>query len=97
MRSYAGLAPSIWQSGERCFLGKLTKGNRYLKYALVLLAQHVAWSRHFADTRIKRAYCRVLHKHGPNPAKVALARHLCDVIFAMLRDEKDFAPELLAA
>jgi transposase len=97
LRSYAGLTPSISQSGERSFVGPLTRGNCCLKYALVLLAQHFAWSQDFGETRLKRAYYRCLNRHGPNPAKVALARHLCDVIFAMLRDEKDFEPARLTA
>lgn len=97
LRSYAGLTPRICQSGERCFTGSLSQGNRYLKYALVLLAQHFAWSKGFGETRLKRAYYRTLNQHGPKPAKVALARHLCDVVLAMLRDETDFAPEALAA
>lgn len=97
LRSYAGLAPRISQSGDRCVTGPLSQGNRHLKYALVLLAQHFSWSKGFADTRLKRAYYRTLNQHGPKPAKVALARHLCDVIFAMLRDDTDFAPEALAA
>jgi len=97
LRSYAGLTPRICQSGERSYLGPLARGHRGLKYALVLLAQHFAWHQGFADTHLKQAYYRCLHRHGPNPAKVALARHLCDVIFAMLRDGTDFTPQRLAA
>ena len=97
LRSYAGLTPRICQSGARSQLGPLTPGNRNLKYGLVMLAQHFAWSQHFDQTRLKRTYYRCLNRYGPNPAKVALARHLCDIIFAMLRDQTDFAPEVLAA
>jgi transposase len=97
LRSYAGLTPRICQSGERSYLGPLTRGHRGLKYALVLLAQHFAWNRGFDGTGLKQAYYRCLHRHGPTPAKVALARHLCDVIFAMLRDGTDFTPQQLAA
>jgi len=93
LRSYAGLTPAICQSGERSHQGPLRRGHRGLKYALVLLAQHFAWHRGFADTGLKQAYYRCLHRHGPTPAKVALARHLCDVIFAMLRDGTDFTPQ----
>jgi transposase len=93
LRSYAGLTPAVCQSGERSHRGPLTRGHRGLKYALVLLAQHFAWHRGFADTGLKQAYYRCLHRHGPTPAKVALARHLCAVIFAMLRDGTDFAPQ----
>jgi transposase len=97
LRSYAGLTPSVYQSGERSYTGRLCKGNTHLKYALVMLAQHFTWQSGFQDSRWKRSYYRCLNRHGPQPAKVALARHLCDLIFALLRDESAFQAQLLAA
>jgi transposase len=97
LRSYAGLTPSVYQSGERSYTGRLTKGNTHLKYALVMLAQHFTWQSDFQESRLKRSYYRCLNRHGPQPAKVALARHLCDILFALLRDESAFQAELLAA
>jgi transposase len=87
LRSYAGLTPSISQSGERSYTGPLTRGNPHLKYALVLLAQHFSWDHRFRESRYCGSYYRCLHQYGPQPAKVALARHLCDVIYALLRDQ----------
>jgi transposase len=93
LRGYSGLVPSTSQSGDKTHTGPLTrKGNRFLRHALVLLAQHVACSKHLKDTPLKRFYGRHLHRFGPNPAKVALARKLCDIIFAMLRDGTAFDP-----
>jgi hypothetical protein len=48
-------------------------------------------------TNLKRTYYRYVFRHGPNPAKVALARQLCDVLFVMLQDGTDFHPKHLAA
>ena len=98
LRSYTGLVPRVHQSGERQRTGRLTRrGNPFLRYALVMLAQHVALKRDLQDTPLKRAYNRHLHRYGPNPAKVALARKLCDIILAMLRDGTDFDLGRLAA
>jgi transposase len=98
LRSYTGLVPRVHQSGERQRTGRLTRrGNPFLRYALVMLAQHVAMKRDLRDTPLKRAYNRHLHRYGPNPAKVALARKLCDIILAMLRDGTDFDLKRLAA
>ena len=91
--SYAGLTPSVKQSGERSYTGRLTRrGNPHLRRALILLAQHFAWQKDLGDTSLKKLYYRTLHKHGPNAAKVALARALCRVIVAMLRAAQAFAP-----
>jgi transposase len=96
LRSYAGLTPAVHQSGERCFTGPLPRrGNPHLRRALVLLAQHIAWSGDLRQSRFMRPFYRLLHRRGPNPAKIALARRLCDVIFAMLRDGTEFQLERL--
>jgi hypothetical protein len=38
---------------------------------------------------------RKVYTYGPNPAKVSLARHIVNIIFAMLRDGTEFDPRLL--
>jgi transposase len=91
LRGYSGLVPRVAQSGDRCRTGPLVRsGNPYLRHALVLVAQHMSCSKKLAGTRLKRFYGRQLLRHGRNPAKVALARKLCDIIFAMLRKGTDF-------
>lgn len=94
LRSYSGLVPQVKQSGERSFTGPLTKaGNAHLRRAMVLVAQHFAQSQATRDLRVRRWYARLVYRHGPNPGKVALARRLLDIIFAMLRDETTFDAE----
>lgn len=96
--SYAGLAPLVRQSGERSYTGPIPRcGNPHLRRALVLLAQHFAWDKSTGDTALKRRYCRALHKHGPNAAKVALARGLLRLIIAMLRSGEEYNPVRQAA
>ena len=91
LRSYARLVPQISQSGERTYTGPLVKrGNRHLSRALVLWAQHVSWWQGLYGTTLKQRYRRCRDKHGANPAKVALARDLCDIVYAMLREGTEF-------
>lgn len=98
LRGYAGLCPRVIQSGERARTGPLPKtGNPHLRRAMVLLAQHVTMRSDLRHTSAMKQYYRVLHKHGPNPAKVALARRLLTIIFVMLRDREPFDPARLAA
>lgn len=93
LRGYSGLVPVVRQSGERRHTGPLTKhGNRRLRWALVLAASHFAASTQTRELSLTAHYRHQLYKHGPNPAKVALARRLVDVIFAMLRDQMVFDP-----
>jgi transposase len=96
LRSYAGVTPTVRQSGNRSVTGPLTKhGNPHLRRILVLLAQQFTRYLHGHDCPMARRYRRCKGRRGPNPAKVAMARDLCDLIFAMWRDEQDFDPARL--
>jgi transposase len=91
LRSYARLAPTVRQSGERRDTGPLNKhGNRLLSWALIQAAGQ--FSRHHAtkDCRPRKQFGRVAMRHGPNPARVSLARRLASIIFAMWRDGAAF-------
>jgi len=93
LRGYSGLVPLVRQSGERRYTGPLKKqGNHRLRWALVLAAGHFASSTKTRELSLTARYRYYVYKHGPNPAKVALARRLVDIIFAMLRDHSAFEP-----
>jgi transposase len=93
LRGYSGLAPRVKQSGQRTVIGKLTrKGNRHLRRAMIQAAELFKQSRATHGLRINRWYYGQLRRHGPNPARVALARKLLTIIYAMLRDGVDFDP-----
>jgi transposase len=91
LRGYSGLVPRVYQSGERTRTGPLTKrGNRRLRRSLILSAQHFIQSRQLHDSSLRKWYVAQVFRHGRNPAKVAVARRLLTVIFAMLRDRLPF-------
>ena len=83
--SYAGLAPRVAQSGDRCATGHLpARCSRRLRHWAVLAAQCAARSRRPSPAR--DAYRRVCVRHGPNAAKIAAAREIVrDVYFAAHR------------
>jgi transposase len=82
--SYAGLDPRVYQSGEHCRYGRLTKhGNAYLRFVVVLCAGHAI--RGHKDTPFKRRFYRLCHSHHPNEIKIMLARDLLAMIHSMWR------------
>jgi transposase len=99
--SYVGLAPRVFQSGESCFYGGLGKwGNRWMRYAIGLLAQRVAHSKQ--DNALRTTYWRVGFKNHTNAAKMAVARKAVRVIHQMLTlgqawDDSKAAPRKKAA
>jgi transposase len=83
---YCGLSPSVKQSADSIYYGKLNRFcNRFLKYVLVLRAQGVG--RTSEDNPMRRTYWRVIAK-GKNHAKIAVARQLTRIIYRMLKDKQ---------
>lgn len=80
---YAGLDPSVEQSGERDRRGRISRhGDRLLRRALVEAAWSVA--RH-DEGELGRFYRRLAAKNGAKKAIIALARKLLIVAWRMLR------------
>lgn len=81
--SYVGLSPRVYQSGENCRYGQLgTWGNRWLRYAIGLLAQRVAHST--KNGALKTTYWRVQFRNHKNAAKMAVARKFTRAVHQML-------------
>jgi transposase len=90
--SYAGLIPSTYQSAEKIRFGRITKrGSKWLRKSLI--DSITSGSR--TQNRIAIFYKKLKKNKGTGKAKVAAARKLCSVIFAMLSDKqpfREFAP-----
>lgn len=91
---YCGLSPSVSQSSENVYYGKLNKAcNRYLKYVLVLRAQGMARSK--KENPLRATYWRIMVK-GKNHAKIAVARQLVRVIYSMLKNKEKWNASKIA-
>jgi transposase len=92
---YAGLVPSVDQSGPRTRRGKIAKdGSKLLRWALV----EAVWVHLRYDTHLTRYFHRLARrkgKDGRKQAAVATARKMLHVIYAMLRDGRSFDPDYL--
>jgi transposase len=79
--SWAGLAPSLHQSGSVEYSGRITKqGSKMLRWAMVESARVAV--RH--DERMKVFYKRVKRRRGDGKAVVAVACKMLKIIWFML-------------
>lgn len=91
--SYAGIVPATYQSGDRDAHGRITKrGAAELRAMLCQAAHHASRPAHpfhpyFASLCTRRGY---------KLAVTAVAHRLCRIMFAMLRDGRDFDVRPLA-
>lgn len=87
--AYAGLVPSVRQSGDSLRFGRLIKqASRTLKTALIESAWSLIKSR--KETSLKIFYQHLLFRKSKQKAICALARKLCCVIHSMLRKNQEF-------
>jgi transposase len=86
---YAGLAPKINQSGDRCRTGALSKaGSRTLRWAAVEAAHH-AWR---PSNPWHPLYSDIAARAGKNPAKSAVARKVLIAAWHVLSRQQPFKP-----
>jgi len=81
LASYFGLIPSVHQSAERAYYGKITKqGNSNVRWLLVEVAHHAG--RHPGP--LGHQFQRIARKKGANVALVAIARKLAVLAWHLL-------------
>lgn len=95
--AYIGLTPSVYQSGETEYRGRITKtGDRLLRWLLVEAANNLL-TRSKSDCGLKRWGLALEEKKGVGKARVAVARKLCATLWRMWEDNQTFNPEAMAA
>ena len=85
--SYAGLTPSIHQSGPKSYTGKITKqGNKFIRWALTEAAQvairHSEYFRYY--------YNKVRAKQDANKATIAVARRMAEIAYVILKEKRPY-------
>lgn len=93
VQSYLGLVPSERSSGERQMRGRITKaGNTYLRTLLIQTAVRLLRYRPPKAYQLWEWAEKIAARRGKNVARVALARRLAGVLFAMMRDANPYVP-----
>jgi len=92
LTSYLGLTPGEHSSSERKSRTGITKaGSPQLRWALGQCCWS-AWNHYPHDPLVTWAH-KVAERRGRRVAIVAMARKLATIVYAMLRDEKNYRPD----
>jgi len=99
LASYAGTTPRVHASGGKVRYGHLRPDvNQYLKWALVEAANSVAVNHTRCPQRhVSRLYWRLRQRKGHSKAVGAVARHLAEAAFYVLRRQEGYRDPLLGA
>jgi transposase len=87
LTGYSGTVPRLHQSGERLRHGPTRRDvNHYLKWAYVEAANAISRNRrHWPERHVVRLYERLRKRRGHAKAAVAVARHLGEATWWMLK------------
>jgi hypothetical protein len=90
LASYAGLVPRVHSSGGHTRLGQICGDvNQYLKWAFIeagnLVVMH---QKHLAGQHVVRLYQRIKRKKNHQKAVVAVARHLAEAAYWILKKQE---------
>lgn len=95
--AYLGLTPSVYQSGETEYRGRITKtGDKLLRWLLVEAA-HVLLTRSKTPCDLKTWGLKLQETKGAGKARVAVARRLSGIMWKMWKDGTTFYPEPITA
>lgn len=92
LASYAGLVPRVFSSGGKTFHGRVpADANRYLKWAFVEAANcTVMHGWKYGEQHVGRLYIRLKQAKGHAKASVAVARHLAESSWWILRRSQQY-------
>jgi transposase len=82
--SWSGLCPSIHQSGNSLYMGRMKDGNKKVRWILIQAANTAARK----DDRLRRFYLRIAKRHGHNIAITHVANKMLTIIWYMLVNKK---------
>jgi transposase len=92
LASYAGTVPSVHSSGGKTFHGRVRSDiNHYLKWAFVEAANVVTLQQgRWGDRHVVNLYQRIRDRKGHAKAVGAVARHLAEAAYWMLKKDEEY-------
>ncbi len=96
--NYGALTPTIYQSGDECRMGSVTRaGRKEMRRALIQCAHAVVRMKTASARPLQEFFNRIERRRGKKRALIALSRKLLTVVYAVWKSESVYKPSLLKA
>lgn len=94
---YGALVPTVYQSGEKTQLGRISRDGRHeMRRVLLQCAHTVMRMRTPGSQPLQAFYLRIERRRGKKRALVALARKLLTTVYGVLKSGEPYDPAKLA-
>ena len=84
--SWAGLCPTIHQSGNTLYMGRMKDGNKKIRWIMIQAANTAVRT----DDRMKKYYAKVVKRHGHSIAITHVANKMIRIMWYMLKNKENY-------
>jgi transposase len=84
--SWSGLCPTIHQSGNSLYMGRMKDGNKKIRWIMIQAANTAVRT----DDRMKKHYAKIVKRHGHSIAITHVANKMIRIMWYMLKNKENY-------
>lgn len=84
--SWSGLCPTIHQSGNSLYMGRMKDGNKKIRWIMIQAANTAVRT----DNRMRNYYTRIVKRHGHSVAITHVANKMIRIMWYMLKNKETY-------
>ena len=84
--SWSGLCPTVHQSGNSLYMGRMKDGNKKIRWIMIQAANTAVRT----DDRMKKYYTKMVKRHGHSIAITHVANKMMRIMWYMLKNKENY-------
>ncbi|MDR4491505.1 MAG: IS110 family transposase [Candidatus Nitrosocosmicus sp.] len=84
--SWSGLCPTVHQSGNSLYMGRMKDGNKKIRWIMIQAANTAIRT----DGRMKKYYAKIVKRHGHSIAITHVANKMIRIMWHMLKNNENY-------
>jgi transposase len=84
--SWSGLCPTVHQSGNSLYMGRMKDGNKSIRWIMIQAANTAVRT----DDRMKKYYSKIVKRHGHSIAITHVANKMIRIMWYMLKNKETY-------
>lgn len=84
--SWSGLCPTVHQSGNSLYMGRMKDGNKKIRWIMIQAANTAVRT----DDRMRKYYAKIVKRHGHSVAITHVANKMIRIMWYMLKNKENY-------